>query len=317
MDALSQLLALGRFEARMDVRCLLDGAFVMPHDTMPANELPFHLLLSGRCTVRTASGEVPMQAGDFVLISQGQAHTMAHAGAAPTTARARPATRPLTRRPPGEHATLPLISNLGVAAQATVDLVCGRYVHAPGAGALLTQVLPPVLHATLAGATERPPLDAMIALLRAESAAARPGAHALINALGQALLALALRAHGRAAHAPPGMLRLLADTRLAPSIQALLREPGADWTLDTLAERAAMSRATYARQVQAVAGTAAGALVSRLRMMQACELLQDARRSVADVADAVGYRSEAAFGKAFQAVLGEPPGRWRRARAQR
>ncbi|OZI44833.1 AraC family transcriptional regulator [Bordetella genomosp. 5] len=312
MDALSQLLTLGRFEARMDVRCLLDGPFVMPHDAMPTNELPFHLLLSGQCTVRTASGEIPMQAGDFVLISHGQAHTMAHSGAA----RVRSAGRALTRSTPGEHATLPLVSNLGTQARASVDLVCGRYVHPPGAGALLTQVLPPVLHATLAAATESPPLDALIALLRAESATARPGAHALINALGQALLALALRAHGRAAHAPPGMLRLLADARLAPSIQALLREPGADWTLDTLAERAAMSRATYARQVQAVAGTAAGALVSRLRMMQACELLQDPRRSVADVADAVGYRSEAAFGKAFQAVLGEPPGRWRRARAQ-
>ncbi|MDQ8032123.1 MAG: AraC family transcriptional regulator [Bordetella sp.] len=312
MDALSQLLALGRFEAHMDVRCLLDGAFVLPHEPAPRHEAAFHLLLAGRCLLRTASGEIAMQAGDFVMVSHGQTHTLAHAGA---RGKPRRAVAPVATPQP---TPLARVSNVETPAQAAVDLVCGRYRYAPGAGILLAQTLPPVLHASLpldAGATDAQPLAALVDLLRSESAVARPGANALINALGQALLALALRAHGHAAEAPPGLLPLLAHPRLAPSIQALLREPGADWTLDTLAAHAAMSRATYARQVQSVAGTAAGALVTRLRMMHACELLQDMRRPVADVAEAVGYRSEAAFGKAFQAMMGEPPGRWRRARA--
>ena len=36
-----------------------------------------------------------------------------------------------------------------------------------------------------------------------------------------------------------------------------------------------------------------------------------------DIAEAVGYRSEAAFGKAFHKALGETPGRWRRGAAER
>lgn len=130
---------------------------------------------------------------------------------------------------------------------------------------------------------------------------------------GQALLAYALRAYGRNALMPSGWLALAADARLGPSVQGMLQAPAKPWAVESLGEAAAMSRATYARHFCDRAGMSVGAFVTQIRMMHACALLQDTQRGQAEIGPAVGYRSEAAFGKAFRAVLGTTPGRWRRA----
>jgi AraC family transcriptional activator of mtrCDE len=122
-----------------------------------------------------------------------------------------------------------------------------------------------------------------------------------------------LRAYGRGTQVPSGWLALAADTRLGPSIQAVLQAPAQPWTVESLGEVAAMSRATYARHFREKAGMGVGAFVTQIRMMHACALLKDTRRGQAQIGEAVGYQSEAAFGKAFRDVLGTSPGRWRRA----
>ena len=47
------------------------------------------------------------------------------------------------------------------------------------------------------------------------------------------------------------------------------------------------------------------------RLQLATNLLRDASRSIAEIAGAVGYESEAAFNRAFKRHLGMPPGAWR------
>ena len=56
------------------------------------------------------------------------------------------------------------------------------------------------------------------------------------------------------------------------------------------------------------------AYVTRVRMHRAAELLRDPQLSVAEVADRVGYRSEAAFARVFRRELGQTPAAARRAR---
>jgi AraC-like DNA-binding protein len=47
------------------------------------------------------------------------------------------------------------------------------------------------------------------------------------------------------------------------------------------------------------------------RMQLASRMLHDGRQ-VLDVAEAVGYESEAAFSRAFKKLMGTPPVMWRR-----
>ncbi|NTX45659.1 helix-turn-helix transcriptional regulator [Burkholderia cepacia] len=312
MDALSQLLSLGRSHVELDVRCLLGGPFAMPHDPLPPGEAAFHLVLAGTCRLHTAEGRTLQLAdGDFVLLPAGGAHELLDAGAG----RSWPVA---ALREHGGGAVLPVKSNLDSTEPggASVDLLCGRFVYARGAGELLMRTLPHVLHVGLREASGFAPLQLLTSVLRTEASNGQPGAGAIVNALGQALLAYALRAYGRGARVPSGWLALAADARLGPSVQAVLQAPEKPWTVESLGDTSAMSRATYARHFRERAGMSVGAFVAQIRMMHACALLQDTQRGQAEIGQAVGYQSEAAFGKAFRAVLGTTPGRWRRAQRE-
>ncbi|HMR78283.1 MAG TPA: helix-turn-helix transcriptional regulator, partial [Polyangiaceae bacterium] len=52
---------------------------------------------------------------------------------------------------------------------------------------------------------------------------------------------------------------------------------------------------------------------TRWRMQKAAALLREGRATLADIADRVGYDSEAAFSKAFKRWIGSAPGAYRRA----
>ncbi|AOK15802.1 AraC family transcriptional regulator [Burkholderia cepacia] len=308
MDALSQLLSLGRSRVELDVRCLLGGPFAMPHDPLPPGEAAFHLVLAGQCRLRTADGRALQLAdGDFVLLPAGGAHEIHDATAGPAAA------MPMRELAAAGGAVLPVKCNTGAPDRASVDLLCGRFVYARGAGELLMRALPDLLHVGLREASGFAPLQLLTSVLRTEASHGQPGAGAIVNALGQALLAYALRAYGRGARVPSGWLALAADARLGPSIQAVMQAPAQPWTVESLGDASAMSRATYARHFRERAGMSVGAFVAQIRMMHACALLQDTQRGQAEIGQAVGYQSEAAFGKAFRAVLGTTPGRWRRA----
>ena len=308
MDALSPLLDLAHLRVTLDVRCLLGGRFTIDHPALPPGEAVFHLLLSGRCRLRLNDGlELGLVAGDFVLLARGEAHVLLDDGAndAPQALRS--------------HAggLLPLTAD-GVASEAPAELLCGRYHHTHGAGALFSAALPARLHVSLLDSSVQPALSALMALLRAEvQGEAQAAGHAVIDALGQALLAYALRVFAQDDAVAGGLLPLAADRRLGASVRAVLDRPEHPWTIAELGNTVSMSRATYARHFQARAGSSVSDFLTRVRMMRACALLVETRRSLGDIAEAVGYRSEAAFGKAFHKALGETPGRWRRGAAER
>ncbi|MFM0083454.1 AraC family transcriptional regulator [Paraburkholderia sediminicola] len=303
MDTLSRLIDLARPQASLDLRCLLAGGFDIDHAPMEAGIAPFHLVLDGACVVETASGaQVALQAGDFMLFPRGAAHRVRDTGRAAATA-------PLTLSHDG---MLPLRRNDGPDAGADLDLLCGRFVYAPGSSTLLLNALPDPFHVSLGGVQTLGALQTVIALMRAEAEQRQPGALAIVTALSHALFAMALRVHGEQNASGSGVLALLADARLGASVQGMLSAPERAWTIAELGELAAMSRATYARHFNERAGMTVMDFLTRIRMTIACDLLLRTQRSVAEIGEAVGYQSEAAFGKAFQQSLGMPPGRYRR-----
>lgn len=218
MDALSQLLLLGRSHVELDVRCLLDGPFAMAHDVLPAGEAAFHLLLAGQCRLRTADGRaLRLVEGDFVLLPAGGAHEIHDATAGPAAA------MPMRELAAAGGAVLPVKCNTDTPDRASVDLLCGRFVYERGAGELLMRALPDPLHVGLGEPSGFASLQMLTGVLRAEASNLQPGARAIVNALGQALLAYALRAYGRDTQV--GAVRL-ARARCRRAARAV--DPGGD-----------------------------------------------------------------------------------------
>ncbi|WP_341319029.1 AraC family transcriptional regulator [Paraburkholderia sp. IMGN_8] len=308
MDTLSRLIDLARPQGSLDLRCLLTGGFDIDHAQMEAGVAPFHLVLDGACVVETADGtQIPLSAGDFMLFPRGAAHRV-------RDVQQMPATAPLMLTHDG---MLPLRRNDDDGGNSShsgagLDLLCGRFVYAPGSSALLLNALPDPFHVSLGGVQQLGALQTLIALMRSESEQRQPGALAIVTALSHALFAMALRVHGERNASTSGVLALLADARLAASVQGMLAAPERAWTIAELGELAAMSRATYARHFNERAGMTVMDFLTQIRMTIACDLLQRTQRSAAEIGEAVGYQSEAAFGKAFAQSVGVTPGRYRR-----
>ena len=89
-------------------------------------------------------------------------------------------------------------------------------------------------------------------------------------------------------------------------------DPARDWTVASLAREVAMSRSAFAARFSQLVGEPAIHYVTRLRMQLAVNALGEDGATVAEVANQLGYRSQAAFARAFKRVVGRAPGAIRR-----
>jgi AraC-like DNA-binding protein len=104
----------------------------------------------------------------------------------------------------------------------------------------------------------------------------------------------------------PLRLTIPKEERLARVADALLDDVGNDRTLDAWANVAGMSRRTFMRAFLAEAGMSFGRWRQQARLFAALEMLAQ-RKTVTEVAIAVGYDSVSAFIEMFRTMLGTTP----------
>lgn len=155
-------------------------------------------------------------------------------------------------------------------------------------------------------------LHALARAMLAEYEAGAAGRQGVLDRLAEVMFVLVLRHHMQQAKELTGFLAALKDERIARSLAALHRAPGDDWRVDTLAREAHMSRTVFAERFATLLGQTPMQYLASWRMHLAEEMLSDRRSSVAQVADRLGYQTEAAFRRAFRRVRGVAPGDVRR-----
>ena len=92
----------------------------------------------------------------------------------------------------------------------------------------------------------------------------------------------------------------------------IAEHPGADLSVDALAERARLSPRQFARAFTAETGTPPGRYVDRVRLEAARRLLEDSRDGVEQIARTCGYHTPEAMRRAFQQALNVSPAEYRR-----
>jgi AraC-like DNA-binding protein len=95
-------------------------------------------------------------------------------------------------------------------------------------------------------------------------------------------------------------------------LEAMHGSSARDWTLASLAREVALSRSTLAERFTLQVGQPPMQYLASWRMQLAAGLLRAGSDSVAEVAEHVGYESEAAFSRAFKKIVGVPPREWRK-----
>jgi AraC-like DNA-binding protein len=174
--------------------------------------------------------------------------------------------------------------------------------------------LPPVLYVPAGMPGDDGAVAATLRLLALELGARPPGSRAAVGRLIDVLLIHALRAwlHIQEDDATDGWLLALRDPVVAQAMNTIHQRPREPWTIASLAHEVSVSRATLARRFAQVVGETPPEYLTRWRMDLAAQRLRDTDDTVATIADAVGYRSEYSFSRAFTRHRGLAPGRYRR-----
>jgi AraC family transcriptional activator of mtrCDE len=275
LDALSRLLSQHPVRTTLDSRCQLAAKSRVDHSTESSSAAPYHLVLDGTVLLHL-EGRAPLllRAGDMLVLPNGDAH--------------------------------------GLSTPEGADILCGQFHAGASATSVLFNVLPTIVLVSTADRPELAKMGALAMMLRDEANAKLPGTGAVSSHLASALFALLLRAWLEEAGSVPGLFGLLAEPRLSPALQHMLKAPGAPCNVEQMADACHMSRTTLIRLFRDAAGNGPGEVLTHFRMVQAAQWLGLGTRSVRDIGEAAGYQSEAAFNRAFKRYHGVGPGEFRR-----
>lgn len=257
-------------------------------------------VLEGACRLQVhGQAPVQLQADDFVLIPAAFDFSMSS-----------------VEPPPAEAPdSLPLVMPDGTFHLGTTEgpyenrVIVGHGVaHSPDAS-LLVSLLPQVVHVR-----HEKRLATLLHLLRDESREQRPARDVILARLMEIVFIEALRSSGTSA--TPGLVRGLADARLAQAIRCMHAQPGERWNVAQLAKAAALSRSAFFERFTREVGVAPMEYLLAWRMALAKNDLRSEGSTLAVLAERLGYGSASAFSVAFTRHVGVTPTQYAKQKRQ-
>ena len=257
----------------------------------------FCLILAGEASL-AVDGQTPitLQHGDFALIPSGDDFTMSDLA-------------PL--EPAALDESISYLENGEVrhgvqTGDPDVRFLVGYCAFGSPDATLLVSLLPQLVH--VRGEAR---LSTLTQLVAEEANSLRPARDMILERLLEVLLIEAVR-FSTGSESPPGLLRALADERLAQMIRSVHNDPARRWTIAEMAKTASLSRSAFFERFSRALGVAPMEYLLALRMALAKELLRQRHRDIATIAERVGYSSASSFSVAFTRHVGLPPAHYSR-----
>ncbi len=269
-----------------------------------ADSISFHVPTSGVCWLALPDADpIELRPGDLALVPHGRGHDLLSSPEAGPSAR-------VDLLP--QHYLSPQYSTLRHGDDGRVtDLICGIVAFDDPAARELMGALPASLVVGDGSVTATAAIRDTLRLMAGELSRPQFGGEAVASRLADVLVVQAIRswlAHDAAGDGTAGWLSALQDERIGRAIEAMHDDPGAEWTLDGLARVATMSRSAFSARFTGLVGESPIAYLTRWRMNVARARLSEGDTTAAQLAGELGYRSEAAFHRAFTRATGSTPG---------
>jgi AraC-like DNA-binding protein len=190
-------------------------------------------------------------------------------------------------------------------------VVGGHFALAGPHAGMLLRILLPIVH--IRKESDKAAMRWSLERMRQELREGQPGGFLMAQHLAHLMLLQALRLHlAEGLGGGVGWLFALADRRIGAAIAAIHDAPAHRWTLQALAERAGMSRSSFALRFKERVGESPMEYLTRWRMMLAGDKLMHSSDPVSTIARSLGYESESAFSTAFKRVMDCSPRRYGR-----
>jgi AraC-like DNA-binding protein len=313
MDPLSEVLRAVRLTGGVFIDAQLTAPWCMTtnmdaNDCRPFLETPtqliaYHFIIAGRLLL-FVDGEPPIEigAGEIVLFPRNDRHTMGSAdGITPVRAG--------TLIAPPTEGNVSRIRHGGGGEM--THLVCGFLATEDDYNPLIA-ALPRVLTLDVREATSRDWIEASVRFAAAELAQGRLASSQVMSRLSETLFVEAVRHYASTRpEETSGWLKGLRDPQIGRALALIHQDIAADLSVEALASDVAMSRSAFVNRFTTLVGVPPIRYLTLCRLQAAKLHLRESRRSIAQLANLVGYESEEAFSRAFKREFGMPPARWR------
>ncbi|WP_296706474.1 AraC family transcriptional regulator [Rhodoblastus sp.] len=263
----------------------------------------YHVVLEGSMLV-AVEGEPPMEirAGEIFLLPRNSIHTMASGpGLTPVSAAG------LIQRS-ADGGTLKIRYGGG---RAPTSIICG-FLGTQDAFNPLLSALPKMLKLNIGEAASRDWVAASVRFAADELVRGRLASSSVMSRLSEVLLVEAVREYASTlGDQERGWLKGLSDPNIGRALALIHGDLAAPWSADTLASTAALSRSAFMERFTDLIGIPPIRYLTVWRLETAKRGLLDSRKSVVQIAHAVGYESEEGFRRAFKREFEMSPAEWR------
>jgi len=315
MDVLSEILSAIRLEGALFFNaefsapwCLSSSGSAGVRPFLPSKDahvIVFHFLTEGRAYASLPGGErVELTKGDIVVFPRGDSHLLGNGS---------------PQRPVDSFSTFAKNLKDGLKAVhfggggEVTRFVCGYMACDPQLCSMFLKGLPRILRVPVAEGPSGKWIENSIRFsVDGWSSGADAGRSLVVGKLSEVLFVETLRRY--ISTMPPdqtGWFAGLRDAGVAKALAVLHHDPARQWTVESLARQAGLSRTRLAERFQKYLQMSPIAYLTEWRMLMGADELRKTRKSVAEVALDVGYNSEAAFSRAFKRVFHLPPAQFR------
>ncbi|MGI9465197.1 MAG: cupin domain-containing protein [Aestuariivirgaceae bacterium] len=274
-----------------------------------ANVSRFHFAHRGRCFVRVKAESSPvlLEQGDLIIITAGAEHT-------------------LYCDSKTENLAVQLdevVQDSGFTGSGTLvygdhgtnhetQLVCGHFAFDENANHPLIDALPSYIHIKNYGEIAGSWMENTLKVIGAEACRDDMGSDLIGLKLSEIIFAQALRTYINSAGIDKPVLAGFSDPNIARTLEAIHKDPAFAWSLEALSSVAGMSRTSFVNRFTSCMSMTPLSYVTQWRMLIARQLLTETAEPIIGIAEDVGYRSEAAFGRVFKKHFAIAPATMRR-----
>lgn len=267
----------------------------------------YHFLTEGRAYARLPDGRrEQLTAGDIVVFPHGDAHWLGNGSPEKPVDSLHTLAKNLTQ---GIK-----LARFGGGGEIT-RFVCGFMACEPRLSEVFLAGLPKMLKVHVANEPSGEWLEHSIRFSVSEANGSNAGSGLVLAKLSELLFVETLRRYINSL--PPDQTGWLAGARdpiIGQALALLHKDPAHQWTISNLARGVGLSRTRLAERFRHFLEESPMAYLTQWRLKLAAEILQSTDDSVAAVAAAVGYGSEAGFNRAFKREFDCPPAQFRRMR---
>ena len=303
-DPLAEVLHLMRMSGTFYALSELGAPWGMDMPPIP-DTMMFHFVTEGRCWLEVDDvAPQCLEPGALALVPHGRGHRLASEEGGATVD-----LFDLPRVELSDRYERIVVDGDGP----TTRLVCGAVHFDDPAARRLLDFLPPIVCVDGWNDTQVEWLHGTLRFMASEARELRPGGETIVTRLADVLVIQALRTWiATACDDDAGWLRAIRDAQIGRAIAHVHRDPARPWSVETLAAEIGMSRSAFAERFRDLTGETPMQYVTRWRMSVATSLLREGKVTLAQLAERLGYGSEAAFSRAYKRTTGRSPGRVRR-----